>query len=1101
MIANRYRIDSEIGKGGMGTVYKGLDTQTGQVVAIKHLMPQVANRDLIERFKREGEALRELNHPNIVMMLDAIAENGDYYLIIEYLSGGDLNDLIQETKLPIKQVLQIAIDISDALTRAHRLNIIHRDLKPANILLADDGTPRLTDFGIAHIGTKERVTKTDMIVGTVDYLAPEVLNGESNDPRSDIWAFGVMLYEMLTGVRPFTAPTVGQTINHILNDSAPDLEVLRPDIPVALVDTIYRMLEKDPHARVSSVRYIGAMLEDILSGRDTDSITIALDDHKRFATPTPEAILRSMHNLPAQVTAFVGREAELAEVVRLVNDVSIRLVTIVAQGGMGKTRLGLEVAAQYVSLPQPLPNALGRDFNDGVYFVELAPLSDVASIIPAIAEATGYLMQTDGRDEKQQILDYLSKKNLLLVLDNYEHLLDGAGLVTDILKAAPRVKVLATSRQRLNQSGETVFNLHGMDFPQWETPADALEYAAVKLFMQSARRAQPQFEVTHDNMSYIARICRLVQGLPLGIVLAASWLSVLQPEEIASEIGKSVDFLESDMGDLPERHRSIRAVFDYSWNLMTEAEQQTFSALSIFRGGFTREAAEAVASANLRTLMTLVNKSVIRRNADTGRYDIHELLRQYAEEMLVEDGQVENVKDKYADYIARFVEQNAVAIKGQAQLKGLNAVEVDFENIQAAWNHAVKACHATNIQRMIEGVHLFCLFRSRLVEGQRMFAEARKQWSDDAQPELIVGQLMVRLTKTRDQALYERGLEIARLHHDKKEIAFCMEQLGVVLAHQLVDAKGITLLEQSRDLYQELGEQFYVAQTLDELGWGYGLNQQIQRRIPTIDECIKIRKAIGDQIGTANALRNLATAEWLILGHAGRDIELLLESRQILYEVRDRASLAWSVLILGAIYMVRARWDEAESSLAEGEMLANDIQVPVLMALAIILRGMQKAMVFGEYEEALRLVDSGLQLDNPDDPDFALISFVTQTRALCYVGLGNEEKVFELQTRSDSFYHSTVMNFQALAVSWFAPIYAKVLEARGRYKEAIEKLSMVFNHPNTDALWVKEWQPAIRMQEQVRQKLGDTAYEAAWEAGKQLSYEEFRNQILAEFET
>jgi predicted ATPase len=663
------------------------------------------------------------------------------------------------------------------------------------------------------------------------------------------------------------------------------------------------------------------------------------------------------------------------------------------------------------------------------------------------------------------------------------------------------VQVLATSRQRLNQSGETVFNLHGMDFPKWETPADALEYAAVKLFMQSAKRAQPQFEVTSDNMSYIARICKLVQGLPLGIVLAASWLSVLQAEEIASEIGKGVDFLESDMSDLPERHRSIRAVFDYSWNLMTEPEQQTFSALSVFRGGFTREAAEAVADAHLRTLMTLVNKSLIRRDANTGRYDIHELLRQYAEEMLDEDGQADAVKNAYAEYYAIFVEQNAEAIKGQAQLKGLNTVEVDFENIQAAWYHAVTTHNADVGSRMIEGVYLFCMFHSRLVEGQRMFDAARKQWSDIAQPELIVGQLMVRFTGTRNvRPLYERGLEIARLHGDKKEIAFCMEQLGVLLAHQLLDAHGITLLEQSRDLYQELGEPFYVAQTLDELGWGYGLNGHIEKRIPTIDDCIKIRKAIGDRIGTANALRNLATAEWLIRGYESRDIEFLLESRKILYEVRDRASLAWSVLILGAIYLVRARWDEAENSLAEGEMLANDIQVPVLMALATVLRGMQQAIVFGEYEEALRLVNAGLQMDNPDDPDLALVSFVTQTRAISYIGLGYQNKVFELQTRNDSFYFSTTLNFQALAVSWIAPVYALVLAGRGDYVEATKLLSLVFNHPNQDAEWVKHWKPASELQAAARRELGDAGYEAAWEAGKHIPYQDFTKRVLAEFE-
>jgi serine/threonine-protein kinase len=167
LIGDRYQIDTELGAGAMGTVYKGVDTTTQKVVAIKHLKPELTDLDMIERFKREGEALRALNHPNIVTMLDAVQAGDDYYLVMEYLPGGDLSTLLQKRRPAISQVLKLAIDIADALTRAHRLNIIHRDLKPANVLLAEDGTPRLTDFGVAHVGGKERVTVVDAIIGTI----------------------------------------------------------------------------------------------------------------------------------------------------------------------------------------------------------------------------------------------------------------------------------------------------------------------------------------------------------------------------------------------------------------------------------------------------------------------------------------------------------------------------------------------------------------------------------------------------------------------------------------------------------------------------------------------------------------------------------------------------------------------------------------------------------------------------------------------------------------------------------------------------------------------------------------------------------------------
>jgi len=198
-----YTLQEKIGSGGMGTVYQSIDTRDGSLVAIKHLKPQFANADIIERFKREGEALRALNHPNIVKMLDALEADEQHYLVMEYVAGGDLKDYLQNGDISLEQMLRFSIDLADALTRAHKLDIIHRDLKPANVLIGDDGVLRLTDFGVAYLGNAERVTATDAIVGTIDYLPPETFTGEPFSRGGDIWAFGIMLFEMLTGNRPF----------------------------------------------------------------------------------------------------------------------------------------------------------------------------------------------------------------------------------------------------------------------------------------------------------------------------------------------------------------------------------------------------------------------------------------------------------------------------------------------------------------------------------------------------------------------------------------------------------------------------------------------------------------------------------------------------------------------------------------------------------------------------------------------------------------------------------------------------------------------------------------------------------------------------------
>jgi serine/threonine protein kinase len=272
VIGERFTLERLIGQGGIGEVYYGIDQQTNQPVAVKALKPHVIedNPKLVERFRREGEALKELNHPSIVKILAVIQEDKRHYLVMEYVGGGSLYDLIkQETKLPLDRVLHTALDLSDALTRAHRLRIIHRDIKPANVLLALDGTPRLTDFGAARIEKLKTLTGEGGIVGTVSYLSPEACQGKHIDARTDIWSFGVMLFEMMTGQRPFDKATTMATVLSIIKSPLPDLMAVRPDAPPKLVNLIYQMLEKDLDRRIASMRLVGAELEAIIGQKDS----------------------------------------------------------------------------------------------------------------------------------------------------------------------------------------------------------------------------------------------------------------------------------------------------------------------------------------------------------------------------------------------------------------------------------------------------------------------------------------------------------------------------------------------------------------------------------------------------------------------------------------------------------------------------------------------------------------------------------------------------------------------------------------------------------------------------------------------------------------
>ncbi|RPI33005.1 MAG: serine/threonine protein kinase, partial [Chloroflexota bacterium] len=350
LIADRFEIadlDSDlIGRGGMGNVYRGLDRQTGQMVAIKALRADLlaSNPEMLERFIREGEALRQLNHPNIVAMLSAVQEDGRHYLVMEYVEGGSLRDLIdRQGPLPVRRILEICLDLADALTRAHRLDIIHRDLKPDNVFVAKDGTPRLTDFGVAHLAGSPSSTQPGMIIGTIEYISPEACRGEPLDGRADIWAFGVMIYEMLTGKRPFKGETITDVLLAILSEPAPDLDLDILGAPEALGDLLRRMLEKDRYQRIASVRLVGAEIEALLHERTGSKP--GLDTPGRFNTPTPPMAKKGRSNLPAQAVPFVGRESELAEVARLLEAPDVRLLTILGPGGNGKTRLAIEAAS------------------------------------------------------------------------------------------------------------------------------------------------------------------------------------------------------------------------------------------------------------------------------------------------------------------------------------------------------------------------------------------------------------------------------------------------------------------------------------------------------------------------------------------------------------------------------------------------------------------------------------------------------------------------------------------------------------------------------------------------------------------------------------
>jgi predicted ATPase/DNA-binding SARP family transcriptional activator len=490
--------------------------------------------------------------------------------------------------------------------------------------------------------------------------------------------------------------------------------------------------------------------------------TVPVPDQNRHAPSSSQRL----HNLPTLLTPILGRQSELARLTKmLVDDPACRLLTLLGPGGSGKTRLALETARLLLELsPNP--------FKDGVWFINLVPLSDSQAILPAIAQVLSLSLSGDPVQRQEQLLDYLQAKNLLLLLDNMEHLIDplGQDLINSLLSEAPGVRLLVTSRSRLNLRLEQLLLLDGLRVPPLSTslPDQELpqltEYSAVQLFQICASRLLPGFSIDRNNFSAVVKICHLVEGMPLGLEMAASWIELLSPDEIAVEIEHGLDFLETSWDDVPQRQRSLRAVFDSSWNLLGKQERQGIAALSVFLGSFTRQAAISTAGTPLTMLLALVNKSWLQRaqgiptpnqNPQFERYQIHELSRQYAAEKLQTETQAyQRARDGHFHYYTSFLKQQAQLMRGPRQQQAFQEVELEFENIRAAWIWGVsRGDFSTLVYEILPAMFLYCEARARVEELLNLIELARQAY--EKLPQGIPAASLLPVLLTVKAAFYE----------------------------------------------------------------------------------------------------------------------------------------------------------------------------------------------------------------------------------------------------------------------------------------------------------------------------------------------------------
>ena len=672
-----YVIEELIGRGGMGFVYRALDRELGRRVALKVIAPTVAGDPAFRRrFEREWRLAAALEHPHVVPVYGAGEERGRLFLAMRLIQGESLEARVRSGgPLDPRTAVRVVEQIAQALDAAHAQGLVHRDVKPANVLLeGDGGWSYLVDFGLTvTLDAQGGLTRDGVFIGTAAYAAPEQISGGEVGARTDIYALGGVLHHCLTGEPPFPAAHLLDALSAHLSRSPPQPSACRDGVPRGFDEVVGRAMAKEPLRRFPSAGELAEAARAALDG----TVAATAERIRLSGTPPPA--------VPVPLTPLIGREHELEELRLLLAGGHPRLITLTGPGGTGKTRLALQLGSD-----------VAGDFADGVVFVQLAALSNPSLVIVSVAQALG-LRETPGRSLEATIVEHLTDRELLLLLDNFEHVIASAPLVADLLHAAPALKVVATSRRPLRLAGEQEYDVPPLNVPEWRRDTDLDELArseAIALFVARAAAVRHGFRLTAENAPAVAAICTRLDGLPLGIELAAARVRVLPPAALLARLEHALDLLTGGVREQPERQRTLRGALDWSHELLEPAEQTLFRRLAVFAGDWTLAQAEAICDPAgdlgidvLDGLGSLVEKSLIREepSIDEPRFRMLHTVREYARERLQADRHGDAVGRSHARHFATAAEAAGWFSDEVAILHRLNPIADDLR-AALAWS-------------------------------------------------------------------------------------------------------------------------------------------------------------------------------------------------------------------------------------------------------------------------------------------------------------------------------------------------------------------------------------------------------------------------------
>jgi predicted ATPase/DNA-binding CsgD family transcriptional regulator len=667
-------------------------------------------------------------------------------------------------------------------------------------------------------------------------------------------------------------------------------------------------------------------------------------------------------NLPIQADSFIGREPELAEVSRLLEERACRILTLVGPGGAGKTRLATEAAFRAAS-----------SFGLGAHFVALDNVHGMDLLVSRIAETLKFSLRGPD-DPRSQLVEHLSGEEALILLDNFEQLVGtGAELLGDIVTAAPGVKLLVTSREALNLREERVFPLSGMRFPPRPTDEGLSSYDAVKLFVDRARRANPAYSAD-DDWGSITSVVALVQGMPLGIELAAAWTKVLPVADIAGEIERSLDFLETKLRNVPERHRSMRAVFDGSWNQLTDEQRDAMARLSVLRGSFGHAAAAEIACAGLPVLSALVDKSLLRPLSD-GRHQIHEFLRQYASERLSEDPEkAKQARDAHCAHFTREAHRQLELFKSGRQIEMAVNFERGLENFRAAWEWAVESKRLDDLSTLIQPLAMFCQLRGRYVQAVSRL-EAAVRSLRECEPSEAAG-------RTLALALVHLGwfyIRLGRLGEAETALNACRSiyaELGALPPADFATDPAIALgvIASARGKYADarlLGEEGLATSLKSDNAWDRTLAYYVLARAAFLQgrneealeyarQSYELAQALHHDWFVAYALLELGNAR-SALGNLNAAKKDYSESYEIRRRFDDPEGMAIALTHLGEVALAQKSFNEGRKLFERSVVLYREIHDKG--GLAQSLRGCARAgTAFGDFAAARAQFREAIQL-------------------------------------------------------------------------------------------------------------------------------------------